>query len=127
MVDTLLGIVIENLRSLVLEKLRHFWTLVNLLRRNFAAIFAALSDAEEKQITSLAVKDWSFFFQEQQVWNDMKLFCEHPFLSPSFFSIFHFSFLSYLFIFVIIIIIIIIIIKKGFSPNKKKRNGKQVT
>ena len=61
MTDVLLGIVIENLISFVREELSTFLGVGELTQKlcgNLTAIRAVLQDAEEKQITSRAVKDW---------------------------------------------------------------------
>ena len=61
MADTLLGIMIENLGSLVLKEVADFLNIGQLTQKlsgNLTAIRAVLRDAEEKQITSHAVKDW---------------------------------------------------------------------
>jgi hypothetical protein len=61
MVDTLLGILIENLRSFVREELASFLGVGELTQRlsgNLTSIRVVLKDAEKKQITSHAVKDW---------------------------------------------------------------------
>jgi len=61
MADTLLGIVIENLGSVVQEEIASFLgvgELTQTLSGNLTAIRAVLEDAEEKQIKSRAVKDW---------------------------------------------------------------------
>jgi hypothetical protein len=61
MADALLEIVIETLGSFVGEELSTYLgvgELTQKLRGNLTAIRAVLKDAEEKQITSHAVKDW---------------------------------------------------------------------
>ncbi|MCI01837.1 NBS-LRR resistance protein, partial [Trifolium medium] len=61
MADTLLGTVIENLGSFVREELATFLGVGEQTQRlsgNLTAIRAVLKDAEERQITSHAVKDW---------------------------------------------------------------------
>ncbi|KAK2420836.1 hypothetical protein QL285_031528 [Trifolium repens] len=61
MADVLLGIVIENLGSFLREELATFLgvdELTQKLSRNLTAIRAVLQDAEQKQITSQAVKVW---------------------------------------------------------------------
>ncbi|XP_027357253.1 disease resistance protein RGA2-like [Abrus precatorius] len=61
MAEALLGIVIDNLRSFVQEELATFWGVdqqIQSLSENLTLIRAVLKDAEEKQITSHAVKIW---------------------------------------------------------------------
>lgn len=61
MADSLLGMVIENLGSLVREEVADFLNVGQLTEKlsgNITAIRAVLRDAEETQITSHAVKDW---------------------------------------------------------------------
>ncbi|RDX90205.1 putative disease resistance protein RGA3, partial [Mucuna pruriens] len=61
MAEALLGVVIENLQSFVRNELATFWGVeqqTQKLSRNLNAIRAVLKDAERKQITSHAVKNW---------------------------------------------------------------------
>ena len=61
MAEALLGIVLENLGSFVQDQLATYWGVeqqTHKLSSNLTAIRAVLRDAERKQITSHAVKDW---------------------------------------------------------------------
>ncbi|WVZ10609.1 hypothetical protein V8G54_015139 [Vigna mungo] len=61
MAEALLGIVIQNLQSFGQDQLATFWGVdqhTQKLSSNLTAIRAVLRDAERKQITSHAVKDW---------------------------------------------------------------------
>ncbi|XP_017426264.2 putative disease resistance protein RGA3 [Vigna angularis] len=61
MAEPLLGIVIQNLQSFGQDQLATFWGVdqhTQKLSSNLTAIRAVLRDAERKQITSHAVKDW---------------------------------------------------------------------
>ncbi|KOM45403.1 hypothetical protein LR48_Vigan06g070900 [Vigna angularis] len=61
MAEVLLGIVIQNLQSFGQDQLATFWGVhqhTQMLSSNLSAIRAVLRDAERKQITSYAVKDW---------------------------------------------------------------------
>ncbi|XP_047180608.1 putative disease resistance protein RGA3 [Vigna umbellata] len=61
MAEALLGIVIKNLQSFGQDQLATFWGVhrqTQKLSSNLTAIRAVLRDAERKQITSHAVKDW---------------------------------------------------------------------
>jgi len=61
MADALLGIVIENLGSFVREELASFLgvgELTQSLSRKLTLILAVLKDAEKKQMTDDAVKEW---------------------------------------------------------------------
>ena len=61
MADALVESVIENLGSLVKDQLAIYWGVdeqTKKLSSNLKAIRAVLRDAERKQITSYAVKDW---------------------------------------------------------------------
>ncbi|WVZ10600.1 hypothetical protein V8G54_015130 [Vigna mungo] len=61
MAEALLGIVIQNLQSFGQDQLATFWGVhqhTQMLSSNLTAIRAVLRDAERKQITSHAVKDW---------------------------------------------------------------------
>ncbi|QCD90888.1 disease resistance protein RPM1 [Vigna unguiculata] len=61
MAEALLGIVIQNLQSFGQDQLATFWGVDKQtlkLSSNLSAIRAVLRDAERKQITSHAVKDW---------------------------------------------------------------------
>ncbi|WVZ09431.1 hypothetical protein V8G54_013961 [Vigna mungo] len=61
MADPLLGIVFQDLQSVVQSQLATYWGIdqqAQKLSSNLTAIRAVLTDAERKQIASLAVKDW---------------------------------------------------------------------
>ncbi|WVZ10605.1 hypothetical protein V8G54_015135 [Vigna mungo] len=61
MAEVLLGIVIQNLQSFGQDQLATCWGVhqhTQMLSSNLSAIRAVLRDAESKQITSYAVKDW---------------------------------------------------------------------
>ncbi|QCD90901.1 disease resistance protein RPM1 [Vigna unguiculata] len=61
MAEALLEIVIQNLGSFVQDQLATYWGVdahIQKLSSNLTAIRAVLRDAERKQITSHAVKDW---------------------------------------------------------------------
>ncbi|KAL2348832.1 hypothetical protein Fmac_002832 [Flemingia macrophylla] len=61
MAEALLGIVLENLGSFVQDELATYWGVnqqIQKLSSNLTAIRAVLEDAERKQITTKAVKDW---------------------------------------------------------------------
>ncbi|XP_027913640.1 putative disease resistance protein RGA4 [Vigna unguiculata] len=61
MAESLLGFVIENLESFVQDQLATYWGVdqqTQKLSNNLTAIRAVLRDAERKQITSHAVKNW---------------------------------------------------------------------
>ncbi|QCD90900.1 hypothetical protein DEO72_LG4g1861 [Vigna unguiculata] len=61
MAEALLEIVIENLGSFIQDQLATYWGIDQQLQKlssNLTAIRAVLRDAERKQITSYAVKDW---------------------------------------------------------------------
>jgi len=61
MADSLLGIVFQNLQSVVQDQLATYWGVdqqTQKLSSNLTAIRAVLRDAEKKQITRHAVKDW---------------------------------------------------------------------
>ncbi|XP_027913438.1 putative disease resistance protein RGA4 [Vigna unguiculata] len=61
MAEALLEVVIQNLGSFVQEQLATYWGVdeqIQKLSSNLTAIRAVLRDAEKKQITSHAVKDW---------------------------------------------------------------------
>ncbi|XP_027913440.1 putative disease resistance protein RGA4 [Vigna unguiculata] len=61
MAEALLEVVIQNLGSFVQDQLATYWGVdeqIQKLSSNLTAIRAVLRDAEKKQITSHAVKDW---------------------------------------------------------------------
>jgi len=61
MADPLLGIVFQNLQSVVQDQLATYWGVdqhTQKLSSNLTAIRAVLNDAERKQITRQAVQDW---------------------------------------------------------------------
>ncbi|XP_052725248.1 putative disease resistance protein RGA3 isoform X2 [Vigna angularis] len=61
MAEALLGIVLENLGSFLQDQLATYWGVdqhAHKLSSNLTTIRAVLRDAERKQITSHAVKDW---------------------------------------------------------------------
>ncbi|XP_068468890.1 putative disease resistance protein RGA4 [Phaseolus vulgaris] len=61
MTEALLGTVFQNLQSLVQDQLATYWGVdqqIQKLSSNLTAIRAVLTDADRKQITSHAVKDW---------------------------------------------------------------------
>jgi len=61
MAEALLGIVIQHFQSFVQDQFASFWGVdqqSHKLSSNLTAIHAVLKDAERKQITSHAVKDW---------------------------------------------------------------------
>ncbi|KAL9328436.1 hypothetical protein ACSQ67_003439 [Phaseolus vulgaris] len=61
MADPLLGIVFQNLQSVVKDQLATYWGVdqhTQKLSSNLTAIRAVLNDAERKQITRQAVQDW---------------------------------------------------------------------